>query len=123
MARRAVFHLQVAADGAHHDFAGVQTHPDGERHTVRARHLVGGAGDRLQRAERGAAGAHRVGLVHQRGAAAVAEVVSRRVGRPARAADKLQAPQNSAFGGLAVRRRVQSMTMHLNPARRVVHAS
>jgi hypothetical protein len=110
VARRAVVHLQVAADGAHHDFAGIQTHPDGERHPVRALHLVGVAGDRLQHAERGEAGADRVGLVHQRDAATVAEAVPRRVARPARASDRLHARTAGAaelrvrrVGGLAPR--------------------
>jgi hypothetical protein len=62
---RAVVHVEVAANGAHDDLAGVQTHADLHRHSVRALQLVPVAPHLLLHPERGVAGALRVVVVGQ----------------------------------------------------------
>jgi hypothetical protein len=66
LADRGVVHVQVAADGPHHDLAGVQADPDLDADPVRAPGLVGIAPHRLLHAEGGVAGSHGMVLVSQR---------------------------------------------------------
>ncbi len=61
-----VVHVQIAADGAHDDLAGVQTDTDLHLDAVGAPDTFGVALHRLLHAKRGVAGAHRMVLMGQR---------------------------------------------------------
>ncbi len=61
-----VVHVQIAADGAHDDLAGVQADADLDGDALRAADLLGVALDRLLHPQRGIAGADRVVLVGER---------------------------------------------------------
>ena len=60
---RGVVHVQVAADGADHDLAGVEPDANLHDHALRAPHGLGVTADGLLHAERGIAAPHRVILV------------------------------------------------------------
>jgi hypothetical protein len=66
LADRGVVHAQIAADGAHHDFARVEPDPDLHVHAVRSARLLRVARHRFLHAQSGVAGAHRVVLVGER---------------------------------------------------------
>ena len=61
-----VFHVQVVADGADGNLAGIEADADRDGDAVRALDLVGVKAHRLLHAQRGVAGAHRVVLMRQR---------------------------------------------------------
>ena len=66
LADSGVIHVEVAADRAHDDLAGVEADAEPERHAARALDLLRPAAERLLHAERRVAGARRVVLVRER---------------------------------------------------------
>ena len=68
LSHRRVVHMQVAADRAHDDLAGVDAHPHLDGHALSTPHLVGVAPHGFLQAQRRVARAHRVVLVGERGA-------------------------------------------------------
>ncbi len=66
LADRAVVHVQIAADGAHHDLAGVEPDADLHVHALRAAQVAGQPVHLLVHPQRGVGGAHRVILVGHR---------------------------------------------------------
>ena len=68
LAHRRVVHTEIAADRAHHDVTGVETHADLHLHAPGATQLVRVAPHGVLHPERGVARAHGVILVGERGA-------------------------------------------------------
>jgi len=66
LAHRRVIHAEVAAEGAHHDFLGIQANADLHGHAMAALHLGGVLFHRSLHRQRRIAGPHRVICMRQR---------------------------------------------------------